>query len=184
MCVAIAASWSALSCYFAALLAAASAATCCLLNSLAARLSMCVWSSDSIEGRLLCPIECSVRSLACFSLSGSILSMRYRIFGVSGICSLPILPLALEEAEADPSLRMPELRGSLYLLLDMLPWSPSGVNLFCRDIASPLVAAVCPRAYGIVGGVGVPKLKRVTAASAPVSPCGRVPSPVGHAPPV
>ena len=66
-----------------------------------------------------------------------------------------MLPLAVEEVEADPSLRMLELKGSLYLPLDMLAWSPSGVNMFCRGIASPLAAAACLRAYGIVGRVGV-----------------------------
>ena len=126
-----------------------------------------------------------MRSLACFPLSGSSLSRRCKISGVSGIGSLPVLPLALEEAEADPSLRIPELRGSLFLPLDMLAWSPSGVNLFCRGIASPLTTAACPRADGIVGGAGVPKLRRVTAACAPVSPCGRVvAASVDHVPPV
>ena len=66
---------------------------------------------------------------AWFSLSGSSLSRRCKISGVSGIGSLPLLPLALEEVEVDPSLRMHELMGSLFLPLDMLTWSPSGVNL-------------------------------------------------------
>jgi hypothetical protein len=125
-----------------------------------------------------------VRRLSCFPLSGSSLSRRCKISDVSGIESLPLLPLALEEDEVDPSLRMPELRGSLFLPLDVLSWSPSGVNLFCRGIYSPLATAACPRAYGIIGGAGVPKLRRVAAASAPVSPLGRVATAfVGHVPP-
>jgi hypothetical protein len=100
--------------------------------------------------------------------------MICKISGVSGIRSLPLSPLALEEDEADSSVRMPELRGSLFLPLDMMTWSPSGVNMFCKGVASPLIAAVCPRAYGIVGGAGVPKLRRVTVAGAPFSPFGRV----------
>ena len=125
-----------------------------------------------------------MRILACFPLSDSNLSRRCKISGVSGIGSLPLLPLALEDVEADPSLRMHALRGSLFLSLDMLTWSPSGVNLFCRGITSPLATAACPRAYGIVGGAGVPKLRRVAAAGAPVFPSGRAAAAfVGHVPP-
>ena len=90
--------------------------------------------------------------------------------------SLPLLPLALEEADADPSLRMPELRGSLYSPLDTMAWSPSGSNLFYKGSAPSLAIVASPRAYGIVGGAGVPKLRRVTSTGAPNSPCGRVPS--------
>ncbi len=71
--------------------------------------------------------------------------------------SLTLLPLALEEVEADPSLRMPELKASLFRPLDMLPCSPRGVNLLCRSKASPLVADAPHRVYGTVGGVGVLK---------------------------
>ena len=120
ICAAIVASWSAMSWSSAALLAAASAATCCLLSSPTARLSRCVWSSDYVEGKLLCLVRCSVRSLACFHLSGYNLSKRCNIFSVSGIGSLPLLPMAEEEAEADPSMRMPGLRGSLFLPVDMM----------------------------------------------------------------
>ena len=49
MRAAIAASWSALSWYDADLFATASAATYCLMSSLAARLSMRVWSVVSVE---------------------------------------------------------------------------------------------------------------------------------------
>jgi hypothetical protein len=110
ICAIIVASWSTLSWSFVALLAAAFAATCCLLSSLAARLSRYVWSSDYVEGSVICPVKCSVRSLACFPLSGSNLSKRCRISGVSGIGSLPLMSRALEEAEDDPSLRMHQLR--------------------------------------------------------------------------
>jgi hypothetical protein len=48
------------------------------------------------------------------------MSRRCNISGVSGMGSLPLLPLALEEVDADPPLRVPELRGSLYLPLDTL----------------------------------------------------------------
>ena len=48
-----------------------------------------------------------------------------------------------------------------------------------------LAAAACPRAYGIVGGAGVPRLRRVTSAGALVSPCGSiVGTSVGYVPPV
>jgi hypothetical protein len=70
----------------------------------------------------------------------------------------------LEEAEADPSLRMPEFKGSLSLPLEMMPYTPSGVNLFFRGIASPLATA-----YGIVGGAGVSKLRRVMPVVLPFS---------------
>jgi hypothetical protein len=96
-----------------------------------------------------------------------------------------MLPLAVEEAEADPSVRMHECTGSLFIPLDMMAWSPSGVYLFCRGIASPLADAACPLAYGIVGGARVPKLRRVTADGAPVSPGGIVAAAfVSHIPPV
>jgi len=128
---------------------------------------------------------CSVRSLAFLPLSRSSLSRRCNISGVNGIGSLPLLPLALDEAHVVPSLRMLELRGSLFLPLDMLAWSPSGSNLFGRGIAPPLAAAACPRAYGIVGGAGAPKLRRVTTAGAPDCPCDRVvAATVGPVPPV
>ena len=122
--------------------------------------------------------------MACFPLSGCSLSKKCKISGVSGIGSLPLLPLALEEVVAQPSLRMHELKGSLFLPLDMWTWSPSGVNMFYRGITSPLATAACPRAYGIVGGAGVPKLRRVAVAGAPVSSSGRVvAASVGHVPP-
>jgi len=92
---------------------------------------------------------------------------------VSGIGSLPLMPLALEEADADPSLRMPELRASMFRPPDILPCSLDGVNMFCRSIAAPLAAAAPPRAYGTVGGAGVPRLRRVTGSGAPVPPSGR-----------
>ena len=62
MCAAIVALCSALS-WSAATFATASAATCCLLSSLAARLSRCVWSSASIEGSVLCPVRCYVSNI-------------------------------------------------------------------------------------------------------------------------
>ncbi len=56
----------------------------------------------------------------------------------------------------------------------MLTWSPSGVNLLCRGIISTLDVVACPRAYGIVGGASVPKLRRETSDGAPVSPNGSI----------
>jgi len=79
---------------------------------------------------------------------------------------------------------MHELRGSLYLPLDTLAWSPSGSNLFYRGSAPPLAFVTSPRAYAIVGGDGVPELRHVTSAGAPVSPYGTVPSTVGHVVPI
>jgi hypothetical protein len=84
--------------------------------------------------------------------------------------SLPLLPVALEEADDDASLRMHELRAWLFRPPDMLPCSHNGVNLFCRSIAAPLAVAAPPRANGTVGGACVPKLNRVTAIGAPVPP--------------
>ena len=89
---------------------------------------------------------------------------------MSGMGSLPLLPLALEEADVDPSLRMHELRASLFRPPDMLPCSHNGVNLLCRSISAPLAVAAPPRAYGTAGGAGVPKFKRVTTTCAPVPP--------------
>jgi hypothetical protein len=96
-----------------------------------------------------------------------------------------MLPLALDEAHVVPSLRMLELRVTLYLPLDMWAWFPSGSNMFCRGIAPPLAPAACPRAYGIVGGASAPKLRRVTTAGAPDCPSGGVvAATVGPVPPV
>jgi len=127
-CAASAASWSALS-WSAAAFASASAATCCLLSSFAARLSMCVWSSASVEGKVRCHAMCSVRSLACFLFSGSSLSRRCSISGVSGIGSLPLLFLALE-CVPDALDNEPKLSQSLSLSLVPLPCSARGSNLF------------------------------------------------------
>jgi len=133
MCAAIAASWSALSWYVATLLASASAATCCLLSSHATRLSRCVWSSNFVEGNVLCPVKCSARSLACFSLSGSRLSRRCSISGVNGIGSLPLLLRALECVLDAPD-NEPKLRRSLSLSLIPLPCSAIGSYLIVSGI--------------------------------------------------
>ena len=103
---------------------------------------------------------------------------------MSGMGSLPLLPLAMEEADADPPLRMHELKSSLYLPLDTLAWYPRGSNLFCRGSDPPLAIVYGPRAYEIFGGVGVPKLRRVTSIGALVPPYDGVPSTIGLVVPV
>jgi hypothetical protein len=137
MWAAIAASWSARSWSAAALFAAASAAACCLLCSLAARLSKWVCSSSSVDGRLLCPVRCSVRSLACFPLSGSSLSRSCSISGVSGIGSLPLLMRALECVPEAPNSE-PKDNRSLSLSFEPLPCSAIGPNLFCSGTPVPV----------------------------------------------
>ncbi len=91
--------------------------------------------------------------------------------------SLPLLTLAIEEADDVPSLRMHELMASLFHPLEMMPCSPNGENLLCRGIFSPLAAIAAPLAYVTVGRAGVPKLKRVGAAGTPIPPSGRVAAP-------
>ncbi len=76
------------------------------------------------------------------------------------------------------------MRSSLYLPLDTLAWSPRGSNMFCRGTVPPLATVSGPRAYGIFGGAGVPKARRVTSTGAHVFPCGEVPSTVGLVVPV
>jgi len=78
---------------------------------------------------------------------------------VRGMGSLPLLPLSLEEVDDYSSLRMPELRAPLFRPPDIPPCSPYGVHLFCGSSVVPLVVVAPLRAYGIVGGAGVPKLK-------------------------
>ena len=90
-----------------------SAAACCLLISQFAFLSICFWSSYSVQRSVLCLVRCSVRSRACFPLSGSRRSIRSSISGVRGIGPLPLLSLELEAPDAVPPLSMPELSASL-----------------------------------------------------------------------
>ncbi len=80
--------------------------------------------------------------------------MRCKISGVSGMGSLPLLPLALEEVDVDPSLRMPELRGSLYLPLDTLPWSPSG-SIYSVEVIMllRLLLSLVPARMGLSEGL-------------------------------
>ncbi len=99
---AIAASWTSI-CSSTAMLAAASSAACCRFISFFAFLSIRFCSSCSVLGRVLCHVRCSVRSRACFPLSGSRRSMSCKISGVRGIGSLPLLPLELEAVEDPPS---------------------------------------------------------------------------------
>jgi len=118
MCIAV--SISALS---AALLAAAFAAACCFLSSFNARFSSCAWSSCSVAGSWHCPVRFCVSTLACFPLSGSRRSRRWRISGVRGMRSLPLLP-----RDPDPTLaRETELKLSLSLFLPSVPL-PSGAS--------------------------------------------------------
>jgi len=104
---------------------------------------------------------------------------------VRGMGSHPRLPLTLEEADANPSLRMSKLRASLFRPPDIVYCSTNGVNLICRSGAASLAAAATPpRAYATVDGARVPKLKRVTAMGTPVPTSGRIfAAAVGHVPP-
>ncbi len=117
-------------CSFATMLAAASAAAYCRFSSFSAFLSSSFCSSCSVQGRVLCPVRCSVRSRACFPLSGSRRSSSSRISGVRGIGSLPLLPLELEAADVDPLLRIQELRFKLPCSLEFAPCCLRGANLF------------------------------------------------------
>ena len=79
---------------------------------------------------------------------------------MKGIVSLHLLPLELEAADIDPSLSILELRASLSLPLEALPYSLSGVNLFWCSTVTMMAATVPLRAlYGIIGGSGVPNLR-------------------------
>ena len=101
-----------------------------------------------------------------------------------GMGSLPLLPLALQEADVDPSLRMPKLRASVFRPSDILPCSPNDVNLFCRSSVVPLNVVAPPRSYGTVGGFGVPKLKLVAAMGTLVPTSGEISVvAVDHVPP-
>ena len=71
--------------------------------------------------------------------------------------SLPLLPLELETADADPSLSIPELGASLPRPLDSLLGSLRDVSLFSCLVVLILYGIVPPRAlWGIVDGSGVP----------------------------
>ena len=117
-------------CSFAALLAAAFTAACCRFRSFSAFLSSRFCSSCSIQGRVLCPLMCSVRSRACFRLSGSRRFRSSRISGVRGIGSLPPFPLELEADDVDPLLRIPEVRSSLTRSPEFAPYCLRGAKLF------------------------------------------------------
>jgi hypothetical protein len=106
---AIAASCASICC-IAALLVAASGAAYCRWISMSAFLSNSICSSSSTQGSVLWPVRYSVRSRACFPLSGSRRSRRSSISGVRGIDSLPLLTLELEATDAEPPLSIPELR--------------------------------------------------------------------------
>jgi len=141
-----------------------------------------VCNSSSVQGRLLCPVRCSVKSLACFPLSGSSLSRRCSISGVNGIGSLPMLLRALECVHEAPDSE-PNDRRSLSLLFDPLPCSAIGPNLLLRGTPVPVGSAsgalfalfpVTMVSHVLRGGHGAPKLRRVAIAGAVACPCGGV----------
>ncbi len=117
--------------YVAAILAAASVADCYRLIPIFASLSIRICSSCSVQGSVLCPVSCFVRGRDCFPLSGSRRFSKSMIFGVRGTTSLPLLPLELDVADADPPLSMLELRFSLTRSPDSLPCCLRGANLLC-----------------------------------------------------
>ena len=144
-------------CSVDALLAAASTAACCRWISLFALLSSWAWSSYSVQGSVVCPVRCSVRSRACFPLPSMRRSRRSKISGVRGIRSLPLLPLELDAADADPPLSILELRASLPRSHDSIPCCQRGASLLCCSIVLLLSGAFPTRSLrGIVGGCGVP----------------------------
>ena len=117
-------------CSFAARLAAASAAACCRFSSFSDFLFSNFCISCSVQGRVLCHVRCSVRSRACFPLSGSRRSRSSRISGVREIGSLPLLLLELKAANVDTRLRIPELRFKLPRSPEFASCCLRGANLF------------------------------------------------------
>ena len=99
-------------------------------------------------------MRCSVRSLACFLLSGSRRSIRSSISGVRGVKSLPLLPLELEAADADPPRRIPELSASLPWSLDLVPCCLRGANMFCcsTELLSGFVPTLSLMDFSLVQG--------------------------------
>ena len=88
---------------------------CCMSCYLFALRSRCCCSSSSVDGRTLCPVRCSVKSLACLDLSGSCLSNMASISGVSVAGSLILLPCELDASEMEPSLILSLLRPNSWL---------------------------------------------------------------------
>ena len=103
-----------------------------------------------------------MRSRACFPFSRSMRSRSCRISGVRGIGSLPLLPLELE-ADEDPPLRIiPELMFRLPYSPEFAPYCRRVANLFvCFTMLGLSCVVPAPLLMGIVGGPGLPKLRRV-----------------------
>ena len=78
------------------------------------------------------------------------------------------LPLELDDAEANPSLIMPEFRASLFLPLEVMTCSLSGADMLCSSVVNMSVVVVSLRVmYGVDGGSGVPDLRCVTPVGIP-----------------
>jgi len=113
---------------------------------------------------------CSVRSRACFTLSGSKLSSRCSISGVNGMGSLPLMLRALEYDHDAPD-NEPKPSRSLSLSLDTLLWSAIGSYLFFSGISAPLAGAtgallalqtlVPIVSHAVMGGFGDANERRV-----------------------
>ena len=101
--------------------------------------------------------------------------------GVRGIGFLPLFLLEFEAAEEDPPLSIPEVKSSLTMSTDSLPYCLRGAYLFWCFVGYRLSDIVPPRALiGTVGGADVPKRKcvgplgsvcLVSVALCPASPC-------------
>ena len=130
---------------------------------------------------------CSVRSRACFPLSGSSLSSRCSISGASGMSSLSLMLRALEY-DSDALDNEPKLTRSLSLSLDSLLRSVIGLYLFLSGISAPLAGAtgamlallalVLMASHVVMGGSKIANERRVgtwwtcdTGARPPLSSC-------------
>ena len=92
------------------------------------------------------------------------MSSSYRISGVRGMDSLPLMPLELHVADDVPPLSMSELRASLSLPPETLPFSLRGENLLCNVVVLPWFTVAGPmRVLRATAGVsGMPNRRSVT----------------------
>jgi len=97
--------------------------------------------------------------------------------GVRGIGFLPLFLLEFEAAEEDPPLSIPEVKSSLTMSTDSLPYCLRGAYLFWCFVGYRLSDIVPPRALiGTVGGAGAPK-RRCGGAVGGISPVVVAPRP-------
>ncbi len=79
-----------------------------------------------------------------------------------GIGSLPLLPFELDVADVEPSLNIHEMKSSLTRSPDSLPCCRRGANKFwCSTMLGLSSVVPAPLLMGMVGGSGVPYLRRV-----------------------